>query len=200
MKLQRSCKSSPVRKRTAYRQRIHDLNYDKVDGTALQRRQNPPVASLSSHHPFGSSSSASSSCCSSTASLRVVVVDGAFDSSSMGKEEMAMTTACAASVMLVKQMQISSVVEVVKMWELWRDGKALEIVDSCINDSCPANEDMRCIQVGLLCVQDNTKDRPSMSNVVFMLSNETILPSPKKSSFPVRNSQPDSSSRNEVFH
>ncbi|KAK0577992.1 hypothetical protein LWI29_003447 [Acer saccharum] len=79
------------------------------------------------------------------------------------------------------------------MWELWRDGKALEMVDSCINDSCPANEVMRCIQVGLLCVQDNTKDRPSMSTVVFMLSNETVLPSPKKSSFPVRNSKPNSS-------
>ncbi|KAK2644308.1 hypothetical protein Ddye_019503 [Dipteronia dyeriana] len=80
------------------------------------------------------------------------------------------------------------------MWELWRDGKAMEIVDSCINDSCPANEVMRCIQVGLLCVQDNAKDRPSMSNVVFMLSNETVLlPSPKKSSFPVKNSEPDSS-------
>ncbi|TXG47187.1 hypothetical protein EZV62_026481 [Acer yangbiense] len=57
--------------------------------------------------------------------------------------------------------------------------------------------------VGLLCVQDNAKDRPSMSNVVFMLSNETVLPSPKKSSFPVRNSDLDSSigtkrSNNEV--
>ncbi|KAK0580083.1 hypothetical protein LWI29_036081 [Acer saccharum] len=79
------------------------------------------------------------------------------------------------------------------MWELWRDGKALEIVDSCINDSCPTNEVMRCIQVGLLCVQDNAKDRPSMSNVVFMLSNETVLPSPKKSTFSIRNSEPDSS-------
>ncbi|KAK0578141.1 hypothetical protein LWI29_005762 [Acer saccharum] len=89
------------------------------------------------------------------------------------------------------------------IWELWRDGKAPEIVDSCINDSCPANEVMRCIQVGLLCVQDNAKDRPSMSNVVFMLSNGTVLPSPKKSSFPVRNSDLDSSigtkrSNNEV--
>ncbi|KAI9198139.1 hypothetical protein LWI28_010933 [Acer negundo] len=78
-------------------------------------------------------------------------------------------------------------------WELWRDSKALEIVDSCINDSCPANEVMRCIQVGLLCVQDNAKDRPNMSNVVFMLSNETVLPSPKKSSFSVKNSEPNSS-------
>ncbi|KAK0583577.1 hypothetical protein LWI29_038374 [Acer saccharum] len=59
-------------------------------------------ASPSSHHPFGSglssSSSASSSCCLSTTSFHVAVVDGAFDSSSMWKEEMAMTTAYAASV------------------------------------------------------------------------------------------------------
>ncbi|TXG47218.1 hypothetical protein EZV62_026512 [Acer yangbiense] len=55
------------------------------------------------------------------------------------------------------------------------------------------NEVMRCIQVGLLCVQDNARDRSSMLNVVFMLSNETVLTSPKKSSFPVRNSEPDSS-------
>ncbi|KAH7568086.1 hypothetical protein JRO89_XS07G0231700 [Xanthoceras sorbifolium] len=79
-------------------------------------------------------------------------------------------------------------------WELWKDGKAMEIVDSCLADSFPSNEVLRCIQVGLLCVQDNAKDRPSMSTVVFMLSNETILPSPKKSTFVIRKNEPDSSS------
>ncbi|KAL5841859.1 hypothetical protein ACOSQ3_012462 [Xanthoceras sorbifolium] len=79
-------------------------------------------------------------------------------------------------------------------WELWRDGKTMEIVDSCLADSFPSNEVLRCIQVGLLCVQDNAKDRPSMSTVVFMLSNETILPSPKKSTFAIRKNEPDSSS------
>ncbi|KAL5776591.1 hypothetical protein ACOSP7_009517 [Xanthoceras sorbifolium] len=39
-------------------------------------------------------------------------------------------------------------------WELWRENKALEIVDSCINDACPLDEFLRCIQIGLLCVQD----------------------------------------------
>ncbi|TXG47213.1 hypothetical protein EZV62_026507 [Acer yangbiense] len=78
-------------------------------------------------------------------------------------------------------------------WELWRDGKAPEIVDSCITDSCSSNELLRCIQVGLLCVQDNARDRPSMSTVVFMLCNETMLPSPKKSTFAIRKNEPDSS-------
>ncbi|KAL5772661.1 hypothetical protein ACOSQ2_012585 [Xanthoceras sorbifolium] len=77
-------------------------------------------------------------------------------------------------------------------WELWSDGKALEIVDSCIVDSCSTNDILRCIHVGLLCVQDDASDRPSMSSVVFMLSNETVLPSPKKSMFAFKKSGPGS--------
>lgn len=73
-----------------------------------------------------------------------------------------------------------------KVWELWSDDKALEIVDSSMADSCPAPEALRCIQVALLCVQDRTTDRPSMSTVVFMLSNETSVPSPKQPTFSVR--------------
>lgn len=38
-----------------------------------------------------------------------------------------------------------------------------------------------CIQVGLLCVQDCAEDRPNMSEVVTMLSNEgASLPMPKQ--------------------
>ncbi|KAH7527271.1 hypothetical protein JRO89_XSUnG0040900 [Xanthoceras sorbifolium] len=77
-------------------------------------------------------------------------------------------------------------------WELWSDGKALEIVDSCIVDSCSTNDILRCIHVGLLCVQDDASDRPSMSSVVFMLSNETVLPSPKKSMFAFKKNGPGS--------
>lgn len=47
--------------------------------------------------------------------------------------------------------------------------------------SCPFNEVLRCIHVGLLCVQDNANDRPPMSSVMFMLENETAnLPKPKQ--------------------
>lgn len=42
------------------------------------------------------------------------------------------------------------------------------------------------MQVGLLCVQQRTEDRPTMSSVVFMLSNESAaLPQPKEPGFSV---------------
>uniref|UniRef100_A0A6M2EPF3 Protein kinase domain-containing protein n=1 Tax=Populus davidiana TaxID=266767 RepID=A0A6M2EPF3_9ROSI len=62
------------------------------------------------------------------------------------------------------------------VWDLWREGRALELVDTLMGDSYPEDQVLRCIQIGLLCVQESAMDRPSMSNVVFMLSNDTTLP------------------------
>lgn len=43
---------------------------------------------------------------------------------------------------------------------------------------------MRCIQIGLLCVQEQAEDRPTMSKVMLMLSSDTIqLPQPKYPGF-----------------
>ncbi|KAL8107844.1 G-type lectin S-receptor-like serine/threonine-protein kinase At4g27290 [Apium graveolens] len=69
------------------------------------------------------------------------------------------------------------------VWARWTAGKAIDIVDTSIGDACPAHEVLRCIQVGLLCVQDNSPDRPTMSAVVFMLSNDVNLPLPKQPVF-----------------
>ncbi|QHN95936.1 Cysteine-rich receptor-like protein kinase [Arachis hypogaea] len=49
-------------------------------------------------------------------------------------------------------------------------------------DSSP-EEVIRSIHVGLLCVQRNPEDRPSMSDVLMMLSSEWPLPQPKKPEF-----------------
>lgn len=38
---------------------------------------------------------------------------------------------------------------------------------------------LHCIHIGLLCVQQHPMDRPDMSSVVFMLSNESEMPQPK---------------------
>ncbi|WVZ87342.1 hypothetical protein U9M48_033992, partial [Paspalum notatum var. saurae] len=66
-------------------------------------------------------------------------------------------------------------------WKLWEDGNVTELVDPSVAESCPLHEVLRCIHVGLLCVQDNPNARPLMSSVVFMLENETILiPAPKE--------------------
>ncbi|GLU22198.1 hypothetical protein SLE2022_382900 [Rubroshorea leprosula] len=69
-------------------------------------------------------------------------------------------------------------------WQLWNEDKALEIMDPTLDGFCPHNQILRCIHIGLLCVQDHAIDRPTMSDVVSMLSNETmLLPQPKQPAF-----------------
>uniref|UniRef100_A0A7N2LUT2 Receptor-like serine/threonine-protein kinase n=1 Tax=Quercus lobata TaxID=97700 RepID=A0A7N2LUT2_QUELO len=83
-------------------------------------------------------------------------------------------------------------------WDLWMEGKALDIVDSSLGQAYPAHEVSRCIQIGLLCVQEQAMDRPTMIEIVFMLGNETPLPAPKKPAFinrgNINNGQDSSSS------
>ncbi|XP_059650523.1 G-type lectin S-receptor-like serine/threonine-protein kinase SD1-1 [Cornus florida] len=77
-------------------------------------------------------------------------------------------------------------------WLLWNDHRALELVDSCLENSYIEPQVVRCIQVGLLCVQKLPKDRPSMSSVVFMLGNDGVaLPEPKLPGFFVERSSMD---------
>ncbi|KAF8389591.1 hypothetical protein HHK36_024108 [Tetracentron sinense] len=71
-------------------------------------------------------------------------------------------------------------------------GKALELVDAVMKGSCCVSEVMKCIQVGLLCVQKYPEDRPIMSSVVVMLSNESVtLPQPKQPGFFTERSSTD---------
>ncbi|XP_052307844.1 cysteine-rich receptor-like protein kinase 6 isoform X1 [Populus trichocarpa] len=72
------------------------------------------------------------------------------------------------------------------VWDLWREEKALDIVDPMLEQACPPHEVLRCVQIGLLCVQEFPDDRPAMLEVVFMLGNEITLPSPKKPAFVLR--------------
>ncbi|TVU16225.1 hypothetical protein EJB05_39777, partial [Eragrostis curvula] len=68
---------------------------------------------------------------------------------------------------------------IVYAWNLWKDGKTEDLVDSSVKENCPLDEVSRCIHIGLLCVQDSPDCRPLMSAVVFMLENKTTpLPLP----------------------
>ncbi|PNT11648.1 hypothetical protein POPTR_011G035600v4 [Populus trichocarpa] len=78
-------------------------------------------------------------------------------------------------------------------WNLWKDGNALEMMDLSIRQSCPSSEVLRCIHVGLLCVQDCAANRPTMSEIIFMLSTDTTLPSPTQPTFSITRSQNDPS-------
>ncbi|MCD7459415.1 hypothetical protein HAX54_040872 [Datura stramonium] len=69
-------------------------------------------------------------------------------------------------------------------WLLWTEGKALELMDECLKESFSESQLLRCIQVGLLCVQKLPEDRPIMASVVFWLGNEgLVLPQPKQPGF-----------------
>lgn len=64
-------------------------------------------------------------------------------------------------------------------WKLWKEGKADELIDPTILDSCNKTEALQCIHVAMLCVQSSAVQRPTMSSVVFMLEGEnTSLPQP----------------------
>jgi hypothetical protein len=72
-------------------------------------------------------------------------------------------------------------------------------MDQTLRECCKTNEFLRCVNVGLLCVQEDPTDRPTMSNVVFMLGSETAtLPTPKQPAFVVR--RPLSSSKPESLN
>lgn len=74
--------------------------------------------------------------------------------------------------------------KMVQAWRLWREGKGLELLDPSVGESYTVAEVLRCIQVGLLCVQERAEDRPTMSSVVLMLSSESAsLSQPKNPGF-----------------
>ncbi|CAH1429190.1 unnamed protein product [Lactuca virosa] len=88
-------------------------------------------------------------------------------------------------------------------WKRWIEGRGLELIDPLIRGTC-SNADqqaVKCINVGLLCIQEIMSDRPTMSEVVVMLINENAtVPSPKKPAFTLHRSAHASSrfSNNEV--
>ncbi|KAB1201322.1 Cysteine-rich receptor-like protein kinase 15 [Morella rubra] len=66
-------------------------------------------------------------------------------------------------------------------WRLWNEEKELEFVDPLLTESCSTTEILKCMHIGLLCVQEDPADRPTISSVVALLGNEAItLPEPKQ--------------------
>ncbi|WJX93078.1 hypothetical protein P8452_74646 [Trifolium repens] len=71
-------------------------------------------------------------------------------------------------------------------WKLWCEGKSLELIDPFHKKTYIESEVLKCIQIGLLCVQEEAADRPTMSTVVRMLGSDTVdLPKPNQPAFSV---------------
>ncbi|CAB4275857.1 unnamed protein product [Prunus armeniaca] len=69
-------------------------------------------------------------------------------------------------------------------WELWKEDRGVEIMDPTLVETCISHQLLRCLQVGLLCVEENAAVRPAMSDVISMLTNESMqLPLPTKPAF-----------------
>ncbi|CAA0393741.1 unnamed protein product [Arabidopsis thaliana] len=77
-------------------------------------------------------------------------------------------------------------------WKRWVEGKPEIIIDPFLIEN-PRNEIIKLIQIGLLCVQENSTKRPTMSSVIIWLGSETIIiPLPKAPAFTWIRSQSES--------
>lgn len=72
-------------------------------------------------------------------------------------------------------------------WKLWSEGEGMELMDPLLSDFYVETEVHKCIQIGLLCVQEDPADRPTMSNVILMLGtyDTSTLPRPTEPAFSV---------------
>ncbi|CAH8362249.1 unnamed protein product [Eruca vesicaria subsp. sativa] len=70
------------------------------------------------------------------------------------------------------------------VWRLWNNRTTLDIVDPTIIDNCQKSEVIRCIHIGLLCVQEDHIERPTMRTILMMLTSNTVtLPVPRQPGF-----------------
>ncbi|KAH7569096.1 hypothetical protein JRO89_XS06G0104900 [Xanthoceras sorbifolium] len=85
-------------------------------------------------------------------------------------------------------------------WKNWNDGTASNLIDPSLRDGS-TNEIMKCIHIGLLCVQENASDRPTLASVVVMLCSENVtLPAPSKPGFFMQNSNILEASSSQEHH
>ncbi|KAB5537392.1 hypothetical protein DKX38_014925 [Salix brachista] len=68
-------------------------------------------------------------------------------------------------------------------WILFKQGRSAELAAKSKVEAQHISEALRSIHVGLLCVQENTEDRPNISHVVLMLGDEKELPQPQQPGF-----------------
>ncbi|RDX92699.1 G-type lectin S-receptor-like serine/threonine-protein kinase, partial [Mucuna pruriens] len=69
-------------------------------------------------------------------------------------------------------------------WIQWREGNILSLIDQEIYDPSHQKDILRCIHIGLLCVQELAVNRPTMATVISMLNSEAaFLPPPSQPAF-----------------
>jgi len=85
------------------------------------------------------------------------------------------------------------------IWEHWANGRILETVDPFLS-SFSEDQVRTCVHIGLLCVQQNPIDRPTMSAVNVILSTDasSSLQIPSKPAFCIQDISNESETQQEV--
>ncbi|KAI4295827.1 hypothetical protein L6164_035828 [Bauhinia variegata] len=64
-------------------------------------------------------------------------------------------------------------------WRQWKEKTPFELLDPSLEGCYSKIEALRCIQIGLLCVQEDPDERPTMAAVTLMLNSDSVdLPLP----------------------
>ncbi|XP_066339155.1 cysteine-rich receptor-like protein kinase 10 [Miscanthus floridulus] len=58
------------------------------------------------------------------------------------------------------------------VWRHWTEGTIAEMIDDSLGRNYSETEVLKCVNIGLLCLQQNPMDRPTMSDVMVMLSGD----------------------------
>lgn len=74
--------------------------------------------------------------------------------------------------------------ELLQAWREWKKQTPLSILDRNMDENYSQDEVIKCIHMGLLCVQENPTARPSMAKIVSYLNSHSLeLPSPQEPAF-----------------
>ncbi|KAM6585134.1 hypothetical protein CsatB_012136 [Cannabis sativa] len=69
-------------------------------------------------------------------------------------------------------------------WKLWKEGNPLKLLDPSLEHTYSDNEVVRCINIGLLCVQEDPEERPTLKTIVLMFNSCSItLAAPNRPAF-----------------
>lgn len=67
---------------------------------------------------------------------------------------------------------------------MWNEEKALDLVDATLCNNFSRDEMIKCIHIGLLCIQEDASIRPRMTSIVGVLNGKaTSLSMPKPPNF-----------------
>ncbi|XP_020597964.1 cysteine-rich receptor-like protein kinase 10 isoform X2 [Phalaenopsis equestris] len=61
------------------------------------------------------------------------------------------------------------------VWQYYKKGMAIKVVDRSLCDKFQTQEVLKCVQIGLLCVQDDQLLRPNVASLTLMLSSHSVM-------------------------